>query len=117
MTQDPNQEFRPINRILGAQPSLGPIPSHLVLPWTGIALFSYFICQGVLSLGWLITGFVAAWGMSTWWILTGDKSWHFLSKFVPTPKWTRGMAKYESFLERGYYEEKNRLKKHRRRSK
>lgn len=117
MTQDPDKEFRPVNRVLGTQPSLGPIPAHLIFPWTGIALVSYFICQGIFGLGWLITGFTIAWGMFTWWILTGDRSWRFLSKFVPTPRWTRGMARYESFLERGHYEEKNWSKKRRRRSK
>lgn len=117
MNQDPNQEFRPVNRVLGTQASLGPIPAHLVIPWMGIALLSYFICRGVLSLSWFITMLMTAWGMSTWWILTGDRSWRFLSKFIPSPKWTRGMARYESFLARGVYEEKNWLKKRRRRSK
>jgi hypothetical protein len=31
MTQDKEKDFRPVNQILGSQPSLGPIPADQVL--------------------------------------------------------------------------------------
>ncbi|MEO0491229.1 MAG: hypothetical protein AAFZ49_17005, partial [Cyanobacteria bacterium J06659_2] len=50
------------------------------------------------NLSWVSIGFIAAWGMSTWWILTGGKSWKFTAKFVPTPTWSRGYARYLRFI-------------------
>jgi hypothetical protein len=121
MTQDKDRDFRPVNQILGSQPSLGPIPADQILPWTVIALASYFIINGVFG-GFFSDGFqkwlwvilVTAWGMATWWILTGGRSWRFLSKFIGVPTWTRGFARYRSILEVND-EAKNRQTKRQRR--
>jgi hypothetical protein len=106
MTQDKDRDFRPVNQILGSQPSLGPIPADQILPWTVIALTSYFIINGIFGAffsddfqKWLWVILVTAWGMATWWILTGGRSWRFLSKFIGVPTWTRGFARYRSILE------------------
>jgi hypothetical protein len=109
MTQD--KEFRPVNQILGAKPSLGPIPADQVIPWITISLLSYFLSQILFNLGWTWTILLAVWGFATWWILTGKSSWRFLSKFVSIPNWTRGVAQYHSFLEQPNYEKQNRKKK------
>jgi hypothetical protein len=37
---------------------------------------------------------IVAWGDATWWILTGSKPYRFLSKFIPVPRWTRGVYQY-----------------------
>ncbi len=123
MSQEPDKEFRPVNQILGAQPSLGPIPADQVLPWTLIALVSYFIINGIFGgffkdefQKWLWMLLITGWGMATWWILTGGRSWRFLSKFIGVPTWTRGFARYQSLLEINH-EAKNRKTKHRRRHK
>ncbi|RAM51741.1 MAG: hypothetical protein C6Y22_09980 [Hapalosiphonaceae cyanobacterium JJU2] len=123
MSQEPDKEFRPVNQILGAQPSLGPIPADQVLPWTVIALVSYFIINGIFGgffqdefQKWLWMLLITGWGMATWWILTGGRSWRFLSKFIGVPTWTRGFARYQSLLEINH-EAKNRKTKHRRRQK
>ncbi|MCP6761725.1 MAG: hypothetical protein NHB32_23940 [Fischerella sp. CENA71] len=123
MSQEPDKEFRPVNQILGAQPSLGPIPADQVLPWTVIALVSYFIINGIFGgffkdefQKWLWMLLITGWGMATWWILTGGRSWRFLSKFIGVPTWTRGFARYQSLLEINH-EAKNRKTKHRRRRK
>jgi hypothetical protein len=121
MTQDKDRDFRPVNQILGSQPSLGPIPADQILPWTVIALVSYFIINGIFG-GFFSDGFqkwlwvilVTAWGMATWWILTGGRSWRFLSKFIGVPTWTRGFARYRSILEVND-EAKNRQTKRQRR--
>lgn len=90
--------FRPVNPMLGVQPKFGPFPAEHILPWTVIAFAAYLFCQLLLGLGWLWSGLAAAWGISTWWILTGDKPWRFLSKFTPMPYWVRGYCRYQSIL-------------------
>jgi len=121
MTQDKDKDFRPVNQILGSQPSLGPIPADQVLPWTLIALAAYFIINGIFGgifpddfQKWLWTVLITIWGMATWWILTGGRSWRFLSKFVGVPTWTRGFARYQSIIFVNH-EAKNRKTKRRRR--
>jgi hypothetical protein len=119
MSQEPDKDFRPVNQILGSQPSLGPLPADQILPWTVIALAAYFIINGIFGglfqdefKKWMWTILIAGWGMATWWILTGGRSWSFLSKFIGVPSWTRGFARYQSLLEVNH-EAKNRKTKHR----
>ncbi|MBH8573071.1 hypothetical protein I8752_08595 [Nostocaceae cyanobacterium CENA369] len=121
MSDKQEQEFRPVNQILGSQPSLGPLPADQIFPWIVIALTSYFIINGIFGglfsddfQRWLWTILMAGWGIATWWILTGGRSWRFLSKFIGVPTWTRGFARYQSLLEVNH-EAKNRKKKHRHR--
>ena len=121
MTQEREQEFRPVNQILGSQPSLGPIPADQIFPWIVIVLASYFVVNGVFGgifaddfQRWLWTALIAGWGIATWWILSGGRSWRFLSKFVGVPTWTRGFARYQSLLEINH-EAKNRKTKPKRR--
>ncbi|OKH39186.1 hypothetical protein NIES2101_35730 [Calothrix sp. HK-06] len=83
-------------------------------------LLAYFIVNGFFGgffsdewQKWLWTILIAGWGIATWWILTGGKSWRFLSKFIGVPIWTRGAARYKSFF--GFdYERKNRKTKRKR---
>jgi hypothetical protein len=119
MSEEREQDFRPVNQILGAQPSLGPVPADQIFPWLVIALTSYFIINGIFGglftddfQKWLWTILIAGWGIATWWILSGGRSWRFLSKFIGVPTWTRGFARYQSLLEINH-EAKNRKKKHR----
>jgi hypothetical protein len=121
MSQEREAEFRPVNQILGTQPSLGPIPADQIIPWTVIALAAYFIVNGIFGSlfqedfqKWLWTALMAGWGGATWWILTGGRSWRFLSKLIGVPSWTRGFARYQSWLEI-HNETKNRQTKRRHR--
>ncbi|MBC1237825.1 hypothetical protein VF14_16220 [Nostoc linckia z18] len=123
MSEEREQEFRPVNQVLGSQPSLGPIPADQILPWTVIALSSYLIINGIFGglfqeefQKWLWTLLMTGWGIATWWILTGGRSWSFLSKFIGVPAWTRGFARYQSLLEVNH-EAKNRKTKRRQRRK
>ncbi|MGB7443438.1 MAG: hypothetical protein WA919_20425 [Coleofasciculaceae cyanobacterium] len=87
---EPNSKFRKVNASLDKQPKIGPFPADQFLPWIAIAGISYYLFKIALGLSWIWTGILAAWGMSTWWILTGSHSWRFLSKFIPVPNWVRG---------------------------
>lgn len=89
-----SDEFIPVNQILNTKPQLGPIPGEQVIPWLIIAIVAYLVCQGVLGLDWWATGLIAVWGAATWWVLTGNESWRFLTKFHGTPNWTRGHLPY-----------------------
>lgn len=95
----PASTFRPVNPTLGKTPKLGPFPGDQVVPWAGICLVSYYICKTVFGLSWLWTGLAAGWGCATWWILTANGAWRWLSKFVSVPNWTRGFALYQPLLE------------------
>ncbi|NJL10260.1 MAG: hypothetical protein HC908_09060 [Calothrix sp. SM1_7_51] len=115
--KESDKEFRQVNQILGTQPSLGPIPADQIFPWMIILLGSYFIVHGIFGSifpnewhKWLWTLLISGWGMATWWILTGGKSWRFLSKFIGVPTWTRGIARYRSVRESNH-ETKNRKTK------
>lgn len=120
MLPEKESEFRRVNQILGAQPSLGPIPADQIFPWLIIILAAYFIVNGVFGgilandfQRWLWTALVSIWGIATWWILSGGRSWQFLSKFMGVPQWTRGFARYQSLLEINY-EAENRKTNYRR---
>ncbi|MGH1396117.1 MAG: hypothetical protein ACRAVC_19115 [Trichormus sp.] len=121
MSEERQPDFRPVNQILGSQPSLGPIPADQIFPWTVIVLAAYFIINGIFGglfaddfQRWLWTALIAGWGIATWWILSGGRSWRFLSKFIGVPTWTRGFARYQSLLEVNH-EAKNRKTKRRHR--
>jgi hypothetical protein len=93
-----SEEFIPVNQVLNTKPQLGPIPGEQVIPWLAIVIISYLICQGVLGFSWIATCLVSAWGIGSWWTLTGNESWRFLSKFQRVPTWTRGHLPYTSLL-------------------
>ena len=101
MTQEkhPTEEFVPVNQVLNIKPRLGPIPGEQVVPWLCIFFLAYLLCQGIMGLSWTATGLVTAWGLGTWWCMTGDESWRFLTKFTGVPRWTRGYAPYGGLLE------------------
>ncbi len=98
MSNQNSRKFRAVNPSLGTSPKVGPFPADQVVPWTAIFLTSYYVCKSIFGLSWLWTGIVAAWGMSTWWVLTGSKAWRYMSKFISTPNWTRGYARYQRVL-------------------
>lgn len=93
-------EFIPVNQVLNSKPQLGLIPGEQVIPWVVIAILSYVLCQGVFGLGWLPTLLVVVWGCASWWVLTGNEGWRFLSKFHGVPTWKQGgPIQYESLLD------------------
>ena len=94
-------KFRPINPLLGARPSFGPIPADLLLPWGAIGLLIFILTRNILpgigiALGWEWTVGLIVWGCATWWVLTGSRPYRFLSKFLPAPsRWSRGHIRYK----------------------
>ncbi|NUN67098.1 hypothetical protein HCU40_20850 (plasmid) [Pseudanabaena biceps] len=92
-----DNEFRRVNQILGASPKIDPFPSDLVFPWILISLFLFFVCYVFLNLPWLWVILIVAWGDATWWVLTGSRPHKFLSKFIPVPRWSRGVYHFSGF--------------------
>jgi hypothetical protein len=81
--------YRPVNQSLGTQARLGPLPATLVVP-SVLSFFVAYLGKTWLGYSWLAMALVACWGLGTWWILTGDRPWIFLAKFVKTPNLARG---------------------------
>lgn len=108
---NPSPKFRPVNRVLGAQPSVGPIPGDQVIPWCVLAFLSIVLGRNILDLGWAQTGLIVGWAIGTWWILTGNQAWRFLSKFINVPYVARGHARYISVLDPQNHERQGRKKK------
>ncbi|MBD2604761.1 hypothetical protein H6G81_09530 [Scytonema hofmannii FACHB-248] len=109
---EPNKsKFRTVNATLGKQPNIGPFPADQLIPWAVICGISYYLCHGLLKLNWIWTCAVAAWGISTWWVLTGSRAWRFLAKFVLTPNWTRVRVPYQRMLQLNNYSAPKKVKK------
>ncbi len=100
MTQrhNPTQQFRPVNQSLGQQPSLGPIPANLLAPSAAI-LFGFYVLF-VLLLRVSFIGFLllSVWGITSWWVVVGEKTWRFTHKFKRVPDWRRGHCHYRCCL-------------------
>jgi hypothetical protein len=100
MTQQRQQVFRVVNQSLGQQPTLGPIPANLLAPSGLILVLTYFFTQVLLQLGFTVFMVVSAWGISSWWIVVGEKTWKFTNKFVAVPDWKRSHIRYIRCLNR-----------------
>ncbi len=92
---EPKPKYRTVNVTVGKQPNIGPFPSDQVIPWIVISGVSYFLGRGLLKLNWIWTCGIAAWGISTWWVLTANGAWRILSKFIDTPNWVRVRVPYQ----------------------
>lgn len=74
-----------LNPNYGLTPSIGPIPATQLLPWSLIIVVAYIATNFFLELGLITWLFVSVWGVSTWWILTGDNPASFINLFRPAP--------------------------------
>jgi hypothetical protein len=98
MSDEPSRLYCPVNPSLGRQPSLGPIPTALLAPSSGILVGFYVLIEVLLGLGFVLFLLLSAWGISTWWVVVGEKTWKFTHKFVPVPDWKRGHVPYQRHL-------------------
>lgn len=108
-TDDINQE-RPVNPMLGERPALGPIPGDQVIPWMIIAGIVAAI-KLFTGIHWFHAGMMLAWGITTWWLLTGKRAWRFLSRFHRRPRWVRAGRYYTSPFLMGVDKESKKAKK------
>jgi hypothetical protein len=99
---EPSTLFRPVNQSLGQQPTLGPIPANLLAPSGGILVSFYVLVEVILGLGFLLFLLLSVWGISTWWVVVGEKTWTFTNKFVSVPDWKRGHVLYQPRLPHHY---------------
>ena len=98
MREDASRLFCPINPSLGRQPSLGPMPAHLMAPSGIILVTTYVLVNRLLTLGFPTFLLLSAWGIATWWVVVGEKTWTFTNKFVAVPNWKRGYVPYRRHL-------------------
>jgi hypothetical protein len=87
-----------VNQSLGAQPTLGPIPTRLLGPSLAILVSSYCLTQILLHLSFASFLLLTAWMICTWWVVVGEKTWQFTNKLVPVPNWSRGYVRYHRYL-------------------
>lgn len=98
MEKKHQNKYRTVNSTLGKTPSIGPIPAPQLFPWSMAILFALFVHQ-IFDLNWIWTILIAAWGISTWWILTASGEWKILSKFINPPNWIRVRVTYKPILQ------------------
>lgn len=93
-----HRNFRPINRALGSQPKLGPLPAELLIPFLVSAILAYLGSAFGLSL--IQALFCGAFLLSTWWLVTGGNSFRYISRFSRwfMPQWYRGARNYTSWI-------------------
>jgi hypothetical protein len=98
MPRDPEKDFIRVNKILGKQASVGPIPANQIGPWCAIFVVSYILTNALFSLGlgWFFA--VSFWLIVSWWLLTGNQPHHFTDKFRKPPgyEWCNGDSLYIS---------------------
>jgi len=100
MSIDPDREPVRVNKILGKQASIGPIPANQVLPWLAIIVLSYLIFEGVFGLGWFVVLGVSLWLVVSWWLLVGKDPDNYINRFRKQRgrNWIIGGALYVSPL-------------------
>ncbi len=54
MSDSESRLYCPVNPSLGRQPSLGPIPAHLLAPSGGIFVGFYILIEVLLGLGFVL---------------------------------------------------------------
>lgn len=90
--------FRAVNQSLGQQPSLGPIPASLLAPSIVILISFYILFVLILRLQFVWFLLLSIWGMTSWWIVVGQRTWKFVHKFTIVPQWKRGHLPYQPCL-------------------
>jgi hypothetical protein len=92
-------EPRTVNQSIDKKPSIGGIPQEQFIPWVAIILITLLIVRGGFKQGFLVTGGVMLWGISSYWGLTYRNSHSLGAKFIQPPNWTRGYTSYDSYLD------------------
>jgi hypothetical protein len=85
MLKDPEQDFIPVNKILGKPASIGIVPANQILPWLILIIIAYMLTNGLFSLGmsWFLG--ISFWLIVSWWLLTGNNPHLFVDKFRYPP--------------------------------
>ena len=73
--RDVDTQFVKVPKILQQEASIGPIPADQLVPWTGIIILCFFVTYILLGLPLQITGLSIVWLISSWWLLTGKRSY------------------------------------------
>lgn len=81
MSIDPDREPVRVNKILGKQASIGPIPANQILPLLAIIIISYLVCDGVLGLGMPVVLAVSFWLGVSWLFLAGNDQDDYINRF------------------------------------
>lgn len=102
--RDASRQFRPVNQSLGQQPSLGPIPANLLAPSAGILFGFYVLFVLIFHIPFTWFLLLSIWGIASWWVVVGEKTWRFTHKFQGVPDWKRGHLDYQCCLREADYD-------------
>lgn len=86
--RDVDSQFVKVPKILQQEASIGPIPADQLVPWTGFIVIGFFVAYILLGLSLQITGLLIVWLISSWWLLTGKKSYKYTDLWImPNSDW------------------------------
>jgi hypothetical protein len=83
--RDPDLDYVPVNKLLGQQASIGPIPAEQLIPWVVCTVTAFFITNILFDLPMHISILTSVWLIVSWWMLTGKRSYQFTDRFASLP--------------------------------
>jgi hypothetical protein len=83
--RDPDLDYISVNKLLGQQASIGPIPAEQLIPWVVCLVIAFFFTNTLFNLPMHVSILTSAWLIVSWWMLTGKRSYQFTDRFVPLP--------------------------------
>jgi hypothetical protein len=87
MTLDVERDPVRVNKLLGERASIGPIPAEQLLPWVAIGGVSFFLFKMLLAVSFMTWLLIWFWLNTTWWLLTGRKTYRFIKNWAQPPGW------------------------------
>ncbi len=91
-------QFKTVNPTLGKKPAIASvIPAKQFVPWMGFVGFSFTLAE-IFALSNIVTASIVFGLCLGYWMLTGDKEWLFLGKFIATPRLVRGYKQPQKLL-------------------
>ncbi len=88
MEKSNQSDFVKVSKIYQQQASIGPVPADQLIPWAGLVLTSFFVCEIILSLGLAVWGVSSVWLIASWWFLTGNRSYKYTDLWImPNQDW------------------------------
>ena len=86
--RDVDFDFVKVPKVLQQEASIGPIPADQLIPWVGLAIVCFFITDILLGFPLHVTGLCILWLISSWWLLTGKKSYKYTDLWImPNRDW------------------------------
>ena len=111
MNNQSDNKFIKVPKIYQQEASIGPVPADQLVPWAGLVITSFFVCEVILSLGLTFWGVSSVWLIASWWFLTGKKSYQYTDLWImPNQDWVNLPERWISAENRQQFELKCKMK-------